>query len=120
MTIPEIFHQFFGGMKGTTWLEYIAVFSGIASVWYYKKENILVYPVGLFNTVIYIYLSVKGHLLGEASVNFYYTVVSIYGWILWTKKDKRQHHLIVITKASTGEWLQHTLFFAAFYAAIFF
>jgi len=78
--------QFINGMEQTTLLEYIAVFAGIASVWYSRKENILVYPVGLINTVIYIWLSFKGHLFGEASVNFYYTVDDIYGWMLWQKK----------------------------------
>ena len=119
MTLPEIYHQFIDGMKQTSWLEYIAVFTGIASVWFSRIENIWVYPVGLVNTIIYIYISVKGHLLGEASVNFYYTVVSVYGWILWAKKDKQQHHVLVITKSGAKEWLQHILFFAAFYVAIF-
>src|SRR5215468_5988726 len=107
-------------MKDTTWLEYIAVFAGIASVWFSRIENILVYPVGLINTIIYIWLSVKGHLLGEASVNFYYTVMSIYGWILWAKRDQQQHHVVVITKSSAKEWLKYMLFFATFYVAIFF
>ena len=87
MALQEIYDQFINGMRQTSGLEYIAVFSGIASVWYSKKENILVYPVGLINTIIYIWLSVKGHLFGEASVNLYYTIMSIYGWILWAKKN---------------------------------
>ena len=120
MSLQEIWEQFIEGMKHTGWLEYVAVFTGIASVWFSRIENILVYPVGLINTVIYIYLSIKGHLLGEASVNFYYTVMSIYGWILWTKKDQQQHHITIITNASAKEWLQHILFFASFYIAIFF
>ena len=120
MSLQEIWEQFIEGMKHTGWLEYVAVFTGIASVWFSRIENILVYPVGLINTVIYIYLSIKGHLLGEASVNFYYTVMSIYGWILWTKKDQQQHHITIITNASAKEWLQHILFFASFYIVIFF
>jgi nicotinamide mononucleotide transporter len=120
MAIQEICQQFVEGMKSTSLLEYIAVFTGIASVWFYKKENILVYPVGLVNTIIYVYLSVKGHLFGEASVNFYYTVMSIYGWILWSKKDKQQHHVVIITTSSVKEWLYQLLFFAAFYVVIFY
>ena len=69
MSLEQIAQQFIEGMKATTWLEYVAVFTGIASVWYCKRENILVYPVGLINTIIYIYLSIKGHLFGEATVN---------------------------------------------------
>jgi nicotinamide mononucleotide transporter len=120
LSFHEIYQQFIEGMKETGWLEYIAVFTGIASVWFSRIENILVYPVGLINTVIYIWLSVKGNLLGEASVNFYYTVMSIYGWILWAKKDKQHHHVVVITKSNGKEWMKHILFFATFYIAIFF
>jgi nicotinamide mononucleotide transporter len=120
LTLPEIIQQFIAGMKNTGWLEYIAVFAGIASVWFSRKENIWVYPTGLINTIFYIYLSFKGGLLGEASVNFYYTVMSIYGWILWAKKDQNSRPVLHITASGKREWLQQLAFFAAFYVAIFF
>lgn len=119
MSFPEILQAFIEGMKETSPLEYIAVFFGIASVWFSRKENILVYPIGLINTIIYIYISFKGSLLGEAGVNLYYTIMSIYGWILWTRKDRQQHHVVVITWSNKKEWINELLFFAAFYVAIF-
>ena len=116
----EFFDQFLSNLKDTSVLEYVAVIAGIASVWFAKKENILVYPVGLINTVIYIYLSVTGDLYGEASVNLYYTVMSIYGWIIWARRND-QHNLVLHVTNSTGkQWVQHLLFFAAFYVAIYF
>ena len=120
MSLHEIYRQFIDDIKHTSWLEYIAVFAGIASVWFSRIENILVYPVGLINTIIYIYLSFNQHLLGEASVNFYYTVMSIYGWILWTRKDKQHHLTLHITSSTKKEWMQQLAFFTAFYFAIFF
>jgi nicotinamide mononucleotide transporter len=120
MTTDQILQEFISGMKQTGWIEYFAVFAGIISVWYSRKENILVYPTGLVNTIFYIYLSFKGGLLGEASVNFYYTVMSIYGWALWARKDKEHHTILKITLASKKEWTQHLLFFGIFYIAIFF
>ena len=120
MSIDQIWQQFITDLYNTRWYEYIAVFAGIISVWYSRKENILVYPTGLVNTVLYIYLSFKGGLLGEASVNFYYTIMSIYGWVLWTRKDKEQHIVLKITNTTKKEWVQHLLFFAFFYIAIFF
>jgi nicotinamide mononucleotide transporter len=117
--MQQLIQQFVDGMRATTPLEYIAVFSGIASVWFSRKENILVYPVGLVNTVIYVYLSIQGQLYGEASVNFYYTVVSIWGWIIWSRKDSRQQPTLRITKSSAKEWRAQVLFFVAFYIAIF-
>ena len=107
-------------MQQTSWYEYVAVFAGIASVWFSRKENILVYPVGLINTVIYIYISFKYHLLGEASVNFYYTVMSIYGWFLWTRTNNRHEHVWQIRFSNKREWLQQLLFFAVCYGVIFF
>jgi nicotinamide mononucleotide transporter len=107
-------------MKNTGWLEYIAVFTGIASVWFSRVENILVYPVGLINTIIYIYLSFHVGLWGEGSVNFYYTVMSVYGWVLWAKRDQQQHHVVTIKNSSAKEWLIHLAFFSFFYLVIFF
>lgn len=118
--MQEFFEQFAAGIKNTGALEFVAVFAGIASVWFSRKENILVYPTGLINTIFYIYLSFKGGLLGEASVNFYYTIMSIYGWVLWAKKGQDKTPVLHITSSGRKEWLQHLLFFAAFYAAIFY
>lgn len=115
----HLLEEFIAGMKATTLLEYIAVFAGIISVWLSKNEKVLLYPIGLVNTIIYIYLSFKMHLIGEASVNFYYTVVSIYGWYLWSRKDAQHHVLLHITVASKKEWMQHLLFFTGFYIVIF-
>jgi nicotinamide mononucleotide transporter len=107
--------QFIEGMIHTSLLEYLAVFAGIASVWLSKKEHILLYPVGLINTVIYIWLSLQAHLVGEASVNLYYTVVSIYGWIIWSKKDRQDHHILRIRKSSKKEWFGQVSFFLVCY-----
>jgi len=120
MEINYIFQQFWDGMRQTTWLEYIAVFAGIASVWFSRKEHILVYPVGLINTIIYIYLSFKFHLPGEASVNFYYTVMSIYGWYIWMKKNDQQDTVLHVTWSDKRMLLYQGLFFLFFYVTIYF
>jgi nicotinamide mononucleotide transporter len=67
-------------------LELVAVFFGLASVWFAKKDNILVFPTGLVSTFIYAYLLWKWELLGDSMINGYYFVMSIYGWYHWTRK----------------------------------
>ncbi len=119
MMIRDLTELFLAGIKQTSWLEYAAVVAGIASVWFSKKENILVYPVGLVNTVIYVYLSFKYHLIGEAGVNFYYTIMSVYGWILWSKKDVHQHQL-PISFSTPKELRQQLAFFFILYALLYF
>ena len=120
MSFQEIYQQFITGIQNTGWLEYVAVFAGIASVWFSRKENILVYPVGLINTVIYIYLSFKFHLPGEASVNFYYTVMSLYGWYIWMKKDQQQERVLHVSYSNKQMWVYQALFFLFFYLVIYF
>jgi nicotinamide mononucleotide transporter len=95
------------------------VLAGIASVWFSKKEQVLVYPVGLINTTIFVYLSFKGHLLGEASVNIYYTIMSVYGWWLWTRKNDAQQIILQIQFSTSKELLQQLLFFASFYTVLY-
>lgn len=119
MSLASLYQSFLDGLLQTSALEFIAVLAGIASVWFSKKEQVLVYPVGLINTTIFVYLSFKGHLLGEASVNIYYTVMSVYGWWMWTRKNEQQQTVLKIQFSTQKELLQQLLFFAAFYAVLY-
>ena len=75
-------------------LELIAAIFGVASVLYAKKENILVFPTGIISTVIYVYLLSKWDLYGDLIINIYYTIMSIYGWYMWSKIiDNEKHHI---------------------------
>lgn len=116
----DTLNRFLTNLQQTTFLEFVAVVSGIISVWFSRKENILVYPTGLINTIIFIYLSFKGNLFGEASVNLYYTIMSIYGWMLWAKKDEQKHTLLIIRFSSRKEWFWQLLFFGIFYTTLYF
>jgi nicotinamide mononucleotide transporter len=118
--MQQFWEQFITGLYHTTWLEYIAVFAGIASVWFSRIENIWVYPVGLISTVIYVYLSFEYHLIGEASVNIYYSILSVYGWILWAKKDQQKKQVLHISFSNKKEWQQQLVFAGSLYVIIFF
>ena len=120
MNPAELLEQFISGLRQTTPLEFVAVVFGIGSVYYSRKEHILVYPVGLVNTVIYVYLSIKGHLFGEASVNLFYTIMSIYGWVLWAGKDKTNKPLVQISYNTSREWIKDLTLFVVLYVALYF
>ena len=45
--------------------------------------------------------------------------MSVYGWVLWNKKNKQQNKLVNITCSNKREWLQHIFFFSVFYIFIF-
>ena len=85
--INQIFEQYSQYSNIDISLELIAVFFGLLSVWFSKNNNVLVYPTGIINTSIFVYLLVKWELLGDMIINVYYFLMSIYGWYYWTRKS---------------------------------
>lgn len=71
-------------------LEAVAFVFGILSVWYAKKENILVYPTGIICTVVTVYLLYINQYFGDMMMNFYYSIMSIYGWWNWSRKNENK------------------------------
>ena len=65
-------------------LEFLVFVFGIASVFYARKENILVYPTGLIATIITTYLLYQASYFGDMTMNAYYSIMSIYGWYKWS------------------------------------
>ena len=85
--INQIFEQYSQYSNIDISLELIAVFFGLLSVWFSKNNNVLLYPTGIINTSIFVYLLVKWELLGDMIINVYYFLMSIYGWYYWTRKS---------------------------------
>ncbi len=85
-------------------LEAIAFVFGIASVVYAKKANILVYPTGLIATAITVCLLYKAGYFGDMMMNFYYSIMSIYGWWNWARR-KGNAPLVPISRTNPKEKL---------------
>jgi nicotinamide mononucleotide transporter len=73
---------------GSSWLEIVAVVFGLLSVWFAKKANILVYPTGIVSVLIYVYICLNAQLYADMGINAFYFVMSVYGWIMWTRKPE--------------------------------
>jgi len=82
-------------------LEFLAALFGVISVFYARKEDILVFPTGIVSTAIYVYLLSQWALYGDLIINIYYTMMSIYGWYMWHKVIDNEDHHISITRSST-------------------
>tara|TARA_R100001377_G_scaffold78079_3_gene55660 strand:+ start:231 stop:734 length:504 start_codon:yes stop_codon:yes gene_type:complete len=50
-----------------------------------------VFPTGMINTSIFVYLLLKWGLLGDMIINVYYFIMSIYGWYIWSRKVDDTH-----------------------------
>jgi len=117
--ISIIFDRFWQDIQHTGKLEFIGVVCGIASVLFSRKENIWVFPTGLVSTLIFIYLYVECGLYADASVNIYYTIMSILGWIMWAKKTEG-HTVLHISYNSLKEQLYSIVFFIVCWGLLYF
>jgi nicotinamide mononucleotide transporter len=89
-------------------LEIIAASFGVISVVFAKRENILVYPTGIISTAIYFYLLSQWNMYGDLIINIYYTLMSIFGWYMWSKVIDNQQNHIPISRTSTLDKLKAT------------
>jgi nicotinamide mononucleotide transporter len=104
MILTDIFQTIYQNFLASSWIEALAVFTGLLSVWYAKKENILVYPVGIVSVLIYVYLCFTVKLYAEMGINAYYFLMSVYGWVKWSRKTDSKPAR-PITKSSRKEWM---------------
>lgn len=84
-------------------LESIATLFGLLSVYFSIKKKIWVYPTGIISTIIYVYILFQAGLLGDMMINFYYSVMSIYGWILWSKSSSDNIN-VEVSYTNKKEW----------------
>jgi len=84
--VELVFGQYVGYSSEDLFLEITAIVFGFLSVWYSKRNAILVFPTGMISTATYVYLLLKWELLGDMIINGYYFVMSLYGWYAWTRK----------------------------------
>lgn len=103
--LTSFFELLFQNILETTWLEIIAVVFGLLSVWYAKKANILVYPTGIVSVVIYVYICFNYQLYADMGINFFYFVMSVYGWYMWTRKDAARKVIKIRWNTNKQQWL---------------
>ena len=97
-------------------LEAVAAFFGLLSVFFSVKRNIWVYPTGIISTTIYVYILFNFGLLGDMLINVYYSIMSIYGWISWNKNTENQ--IISVDFAKKKDWLMGLNLFVMSFVAV--
>ena len=97
-------------------LEIVAAFFGLLSVFFSVKRNIWVYPTGIISTTIYVYILFNFGLLGDMLINVYYSIMSIYGWISWNKNIENQ--IISVDFAKKKDWLVGLNLFVMSFVAV--
>lgn len=102
----------------TSWFEAIAVLLGIASVWYARRENILVYPTGIVSVLIYVFICFNARLYADAGINLFYFGMSVYGWYNWTRGGVNSTELLITKNNKVQQWTSVSYTFTAYWAIL--
>jgi nicotinamide mononucleotide transporter len=103
-------------------IEGTAVIFGLWSVWLAKKNKVGLYPTGLVNTLLYVYLLAQWQLWGDMLINAYYVVMGIYGWVHWSKNKSADVELPItrMNAADVKKSVELALFALAFVLAVYY
>ena len=114
MDFQFLLDGFAEGLRNMTWFEAVAVFFGIASVFYSMREHIWVYPTGIISTLIYVWICFEYKLYADMLINAYYFGMSIYGWHVWTHPSENQT-VLPVTWLDTKGWVTAIVLFGVSY-----
>ncbi len=117
--MPGILSQLYANILDSSWLEVVAVIFGILSVWFARKENIRVYPTGIINVLIYVYLCFYAGLYADMAINAFYFVMSVFGWYNWSRRDESMHH-IPISSLNIKQWIVYILMICIAFGLIYY
>jgi len=71
-------------------IEVFGAVAGIAYVILEIKRNILLWPLGIITSTVYIYVFGHNGFYANMGLQGYYLVISIYGWYAWSRAHKER------------------------------
>lgn len=116
----DIIRPLYYTAKNSSMLELIVLLAGLISMWFSRKENIYVFPLTAIAAGVYIFSNLADEWLpGNAGLGAYFLAMSIYGWKVWAKRDRRRHRVVRITNSSPKEKQWQMIYFAASFVVLF-
>lgn len=91
-------------LSKTTWVEWFGVFFSVIQVLLAQRNNINNYLFGIAGIVLAMYVKFHAKLYAEFALDFYYLIMSVYGWIFW--KYGKQQSETPISFSTKNEWLK--------------
>lgn len=88
-------------LSKTTLIEWLGVSCSIIQVLLAQRNNIHNYLFGIGGILLALYVKFNAKLYAEFSLDIYYLVMSIYGWLFW--KYGKQKHEAPISYTTTNE-----------------
>ncbi|MEO0470764.1 MAG: nicotinamide riboside transporter PnuC [Bacteroidota bacterium] len=87
-SVDNVFFEIWG--YPLSWLEFIGTLTGLISVWYASRNNILTWPIGLINVTAFFLLFYQVNLYSDMLLQIYFWGMSLYGWANWHQQADKE------------------------------
>ncbi|GET23816.1 nicotinamide riboside transporter PnuC [Prolixibacter sp. NT017] len=64
-------------------VEVSGTISGLAYLYFSIRQSIWTWPLGLLSSALYVYVFFVSKFYADMGLQFYYVIISIYGWYAW-------------------------------------
>jgi nicotinamide mononucleotide transporter len=122
LPLQQLYHLFIENIQQTRWQEWVSTIAQVASVWYAKKNNVLVYPTGIVGVLlafwVYFFMA-SPPLYADGILNIYYFLMSVYGWYNWAQKKEDEQYNYPISWCSPKELQIGMALFIGFWIGIY-
>jgi nicotinamide mononucleotide transporter len=71
-----------------SFIELAGTLTGLACVWLAARQNILTWPIGMVSMVCFFAIFYQVHLYSDMFLQVYFFVMSVYGWLNWSKQHQ--------------------------------
>ena len=88
------------------WIELTAAIIGVIYLFLSIRQNIWLWFFGLLTSALYIYVFLTSKFYADMSLQVYYVIISIYGWLHWKKGGRKSKELPV---SGSGKMLMSVL-----------
>lgn len=66
--------------------ELAGIIISLAYLYFSIRQNILLWPLGLISSAIYVFIFYKAGIYADMGLQVYYVIISVYGWHYWSRK----------------------------------
>ncbi len=101
-------------------VEIIGTLSGLLFLYFEIKQSKWLWPVGLFSSLMYIYVFFISKFYADMGLQFYYVFISIYGWFRWSAVKKSTKKELPVVNLSMSLFIKLLLASLLIYLAISF
>lgn len=72
------------------YIELIGAIAGLVYIFLSIKQNIWLWPVGIVNVTLYIYVFFVSKFYADMALQFFYIFISIFGWYNWIHRKREE------------------------------